>query len=110
VLTTLFFHHLPDDAKHTTAQELIRVLRPGGRIVVGDLGRPQDPVMRVAVRATVQMLDGTTTTALNVSGGLPGVLARAGFDDVAVRERMRTPTGTYEIFSAGTARRRTRTR
>ena len=40
VLTTLFFHHLPDDAKRQTAAELVRVLRPGGRLVVGDLGRP----------------------------------------------------------------------
>jgi ubiquinone/menaquinone biosynthesis C-methylase UbiE len=110
VLSTLFFHHLPDAAKRTTAEELVRVLRPGGRIVVGDVGRPQDPVMRVAVRATVQMLDGMTTTSLNVSGGLPDVLARAGFDGVAVRDRIRTPTGTYEILSASRAGLESKTR
>src|SRR5206468_2291790 len=66
VLSTLFFHHLPDDAKRRGATELVRVLRPRGRVVVGDLGRPQDALMRVAVRATVQMIDGVATTALNV--------------------------------------------
>ena len=99
VLSTLFFHHLPDETKHETARELVRVLRPGGRFVVGDLGRPQDPLMRVAVRATVQMLDGVATTALNVRGELPGVLAGAGLLDVTVRDRVRTPSGTYEVLT-----------
>ena len=100
VLSTLFFHHLTDDAKRTTAAEIRRVLRPGGRLVVGDLGRPHDPLMRVAVRATVQLLDGTATTSLNVRGGLPPVLAGAGLEDVAVSERLRTPVGSYDVLTA----------
>jgi ubiquinone/menaquinone biosynthesis C-methylase UbiE len=100
VLSTLFFHHLEDDAKRRTAVELVRVLRGNGRLVVGDLGRPHDALMRLATRATVQLLDGVATTALNVRGGLPGVLADAGLEAVAVRDRIRTPTGTYEIVTA----------
>jgi ubiquinone/menaquinone biosynthesis C-methylase UbiE len=100
VLSTLLFHHLPDDAKHQTVAELLRVLRPGGRLVVGDLGRPQDPLMRTAVLVTVQLLDGFATTALNVRGGLPDVLAAAGLQGVTVSDRIRTPTGTYEIVTA----------
>jgi ubiquinone/menaquinone biosynthesis C-methylase UbiE len=99
VLSTLFFHHLPDDGKRATAAELVRVLRPGGRFVIGDLGRPHDPLMRVAVRLTVQLLDGVATTALNVRGGLADVLAGAGLESVAVRERMRTATGSYEVVT-----------
>lgn len=96
VLSTLFFHHLPDDAKHQTAAEVMRVLRPGGRVVVGDLG---DALMRLAVRGTVQLLDGVATTALNVRGELPQVLAAAGLEGVSVHERIRTPTGSYEVIS-----------
>jgi len=100
VLSTLFFHHLPDDAKRQTTAELVRVLRPGGRLVVGDLGQPQDPLMRIAVRVTVQLLDGVATTALNVRGQLRDVLGDAGLKAVTVRDRMRTPTGTYEVITA----------
>jgi ubiquinone/menaquinone biosynthesis C-methylase UbiE len=100
VLSTLFFHHLPDDAKRQSAAELVRVLRPGGRLVVGDLGRPQGPFMRIAVRVTVQLFDGVTTTALNVRGELPDVLAGAGLEAVTVYDRVRTPTGSYEIMTA----------
>ena len=100
VLSTLFFHHLADDAKRQTAAELMRVLRPGGRLVVADLGRPQDPLMRFAARVTVQLLDGVATTALNVRGELAQVLARAGLESVAVQERVRAPTGSYEVITA----------
>ena len=100
VLSTLFFHHLPDEQKHQTAAELLRVLRPGGRIIVGDLGRPQDPLMRIVALVTVQLVDGFATTSLNIRGGLPDVLAGAGFADVTVRDRFRTPTGSYELMTA----------
>lgn len=100
VLSTLFFHHLSDEAKHRAAAEVLRVLRPGGRVAVADLGRPQDPLMRVAVRLTVQALDGVETTALNVRGDLPSVLVAAGLREVAVRDRVRAPTGTYEVMTA----------
>ena len=59
--------------------------------------------MRGAVLVTVQLLDGFATTSLNVRGELPQVLAGAGLRDVSVRDRMRTPTGTYEIVTAATA-------
>jgi ubiquinone/menaquinone biosynthesis C-methylase UbiE len=100
VLSTLFFHHLEDDDKLDTAAEALRVLRSGGRLVVGDMGRPQDPLMRLAVLGTVQLVDGPATTRANVAGRLPGILTEAGFQAVEVTDRLRTPTGTVEILTA----------
>jgi ubiquinone/menaquinone biosynthesis C-methylase UbiE len=100
IVSTLFFHHLSDADKRATAAEALRVLAPDGRLVVADLGRPQDPAMRLAVAATVQLLDGRPTTSLNVAGGLPRVFADAGFTAVTVTDRLRTPVGTIELVSA----------
>jgi len=98
-VSTLFFHHLADAAKRDSAEEVWRVLRPGGRVVIADWGRPQDPLMRVAF-LPVQLLDGFSNTGGNVAGALPGVLAGAGLDEVDVTDRIRSPLGTIEILAA----------
>jgi ubiquinone/menaquinone biosynthesis C-methylase UbiE len=100
VLSTLLFHHLDDADKLATTRELHRVLKPQGRLVVADVGRPQDPLMRLAVMATVQLLDGRKTTSANVAGELSGMIENAGFVEVAVHDRLRTFTGTIEIITA----------
>jgi len=99
VLSTLFFHHLSDEAKRSSADEIHRVLRPAGRVVVADWGRPQDPLMRAAV-LPVQLLDGFANTGGNVAGALPGILAGARLDHVEVTDRIRTPLGSIEVVTA----------
>jgi ubiquinone/menaquinone biosynthesis C-methylase UbiE len=98
VVTTLFFHHLTDEAKADTAEEIRRVLRLGGRVLIADWGRPQDPLMRMFF-LPVQVLDGFRNTASNVAGKLPEFLRDAGLKRVSVVDRMRTPLGTIEIVS-----------
>jgi ubiquinone/menaquinone biosynthesis C-methylase UbiE len=96
VVSTLFFHHIGDEAKADSAEEIRRVLRLGGRVLIADWGRPQDPLMRMAF-LNVQILDGFGTTASNVAGRLPEFLRDAGLKRVSVVDRMRTPFGTLEI-------------
>jgi SAM-dependent methyltransferase len=100
VLSTLFFHHLSDDAKRRSADEIQRVLRPGGRLVVADWGRPQDPLMRVVAFLGVQLLDGFSNTNSNLAGALPGILAGAGLEEVDVSDRIRLLFGTLEVLTA----------
>jgi len=99
VVSTLFFHHLTDEAKADTAEEIRRVLRLGGRVLIADWGRPQDPLMRMMF-LNVQLLDGFRTTSSNVAGRLPEFLRDAKLKRVSVVDRMRTPLGTIEIVSA----------
>ena len=98
VVSTLFFHHLTDEAKADTAEEIRRVLRLGGRVLIADWGRPQDPLMRMAF-TSVQLLDGFRNTSSNVAGKLPEFLRDARLKRVSVIDRMRTPLGTIEIVS-----------
>jgi SAM-dependent methyltransferase len=98
-LSSLFFHHLERDVKEQTFAELARVVKPGGRLHVGDWGKPSDPVMAVAV-LQVRAFDGFDVTADNVSGALPGMIERAGFESVHVSGKMRTPLGTIAFYDA----------
>lgn len=99
VVSTLVFHHLPAEVKRDALVEARRVLAPGGRLLICDVGRPQDPAMR-AVFFLVQLLDGFETTRENVNGRLPQIVAESGFSDVAILRRVRTGGGTLEVIEA----------
>jgi ubiquinone/menaquinone biosynthesis C-methylase UbiE len=98
VTSTLVFHHLSPDAKARTLAEIRRVLRPDGRLVIADYGRPHDPLMRAAF-LYVQLLDGVQNTRQHAAGQLPDLIAKAGFHVGSV-DRLRTISGTLELLVA----------
>jgi SAM-dependent methyltransferase len=99
VVSSLFFHHLNSADKLSTAQELYRVIRPGGELHIADWGRAGNTLMRLAF-IPVRILDGFDNTRDSVEGQLPRLLSAGGFIDVSESKRYSTPLGTVSLYRA----------
>jgi len=77
VLTSMMLHHLSRDDKQTTAQEMYRVLRPGGRLFGADFAEPRSSFGR-AIRPITRRFE---RVAENLDGFLPVMFTEAGFKD-----------------------------
>lgn len=99
VLSSLFFHHLKSPEKQRTGEEIVRVLRPGGRLHVADWGRPADPLMRL-LSLQIRLFDGHEPTQDNLNGRLPAILGQAGLAGTRETGRLRTVFGTLAFYRA----------
>lgn len=78
VTSTLIFHHLSTAAKRSALAEIYRVLKPGGRFLLADFGRPQT-ALQWTLLSIGRLFDGIENTGANLQGRLPALLADAGF-------------------------------
>lgn len=99
VFTCLVFHHLDRAAKISAMQEIHRVLLSGGRLVVGDWGKPSSIWMRCAF-LIVQLVDGFKTTSDNVKGNIPDFLQTVGYNNVKTIASINSMIGTFSFYEA----------
>ncbi len=97
--TLLVLHHLTSEAKTKALAEFYRVIKPGGRLIVGDFARPANIFLRIAF-LLVQIVDGFKTTDDNLKDRLPGMIKGAKFVDLVERTSLNTLTGTIRYYCA----------
>jgi ubiquinone/menaquinone biosynthesis C-methylase UbiE len=95
IVSSLFFHHLPLDLKEKSLAEANRVLKPGGRMVVGDMHSP-DSFFGKLVSYVSRYILFQPEIAENIKGILPGLIEKAGF---APPEKAATYFGYISIFT-----------
>ena len=99
VVSSLFFHHLTTHQKREALAEILRVLKPGGRLHIADWGKPSSRIQRLMF-FIVQLLDGFETTRDSVKGTLPNHMKETGFTDVENSRFVPTFLGTVRLFQA----------
>lgn len=77
VISRLAIHHLPDDLKIKGFSDILRVLKPGGHLLIADFIAPTNPVLNHIASALV----GSHMMHTSI-WSLPPMLAGAGFEEI----------------------------
>jgi ubiquinone/menaquinone biosynthesis C-methylase UbiE len=95
VLSSMMWHHITDDAKPAAAAEMLRVLRPGGRLHLVDITGDAYSGGRWA-----RLIRRNPHAAGNLSGAVPELLREAGFDCAELAVKQQRIIGQLTFYQA----------
>ena len=98
VFSSLVFHQLDKNTKSSCLNEINRVLKSDGKIIIGDWGKAKSKFMRFTFYI-VQMLDGFKITSDNVNGLMPEYMKKSGFKNVSEIDYINTKIGSYCYYT-----------
>jgi ubiquinone/menaquinone biosynthesis C-methylase UbiE len=96
VLSSMMLHHLDEDVKAGAVAEVHRVLRPGGRLHVVDVGAHTTVPHGLAVR----WMKDSPHPAGNLGDAIPRLLRAVGFDCTEVGTRRHRIIGQLTFYRA----------
>jgi ubiquinone/menaquinone biosynthesis C-methylase UbiE len=96
VLSSMMLHHLDNDAKAAAAAEVLRVLRPGGRLHIVDMGGNMTAHDGLSARLTLR----SPLAAGNLGDAIPRVLRSVGFDCAEVDTHVQRFVGRLTYYRA----------
>jgi demethylmenaquinone methyltransferase/2-methoxy-6-polyprenyl-1,4-benzoquinol methylase/phosphoethanolamine N-methyltransferase len=77
VVSRLAIHHLPDDLKPKAFAEILRVLKPGGHVLIADFDPPANPILNHITTALV----GSHMMQTSI-WNLPAIMESTGFEEI----------------------------
>lgn len=98
VYCSLVLHQVPTQVKAELVNQMIALLRPGGRLHIADYAR-QTGLMRVLFRLTVQLTDGVSDTQPNADGLLEQILSDSRMETPLPDSSIATPSGRISLFT-----------